>query len=331
MNVAGLTIEASGIEVDLQCSAKRDIKMLVGPIAASAEENGIPFLLKMVVLTVCFQDKVNELLQARAGPRGYVATRQNAQAVARTLWFRSTEGDLGHAIIIDANRIGPWSLNNPHCLITVLHELFHIPCEGRRLERLGEEEYTAGNDTPERMLDRQANLLLDEFDVDRQVDGFLRSFMRDADGQPWSLLRMKEALGEDWVQVLLVGLDRMPQVIDGRVEQYLLGRIDTQDIADELIPYVDDLLILLMHTASLYMGTDSWDGIMKRIREKEAFERFLNRHIDIILDQLEAPNLSLEESVQIVANAVERIFRNCGLNFEAGAEGLNIIVAAPLR
>ena len=328
MNVPGLTIQVPRIEVELQFSVKRDIRALVGPIAAAAEKSGLPFLLKLVVLTDCFQDEVNKLLQDRAGPGGYIAVRQNAQAIARTLWFRSAEGDLGHAIIIDANQIGPWSLNNPRCLTTVLHELFHIPCEGRRLERLGEEEYTAGNDTPERMLDRQANLLLDEFDVDRQVDGFLQSTKTDADGQPWSLLRLNEALGEDWIQGLLAGLDEMPQVIDGRVEQYLLGQIETQDIA-ELIPYVNDLLTLLTHTASLYLGTDSWDAIMKRIEEKEAFDRFLSGHIETILDQLEASKLPLQESVEIVANALERVFRNCGLHFEAGTEGLYIAVASP--
>ena len=75
---AGLSIEVSGIDVELQCFAERDIRTLVGSIGAATEQNELPFSLKLVRITDRFQDDVNQLLQERAGPRGYVAARENA-------------------------------------------------------------------------------------------------------------------------------------------------------------------------------------------------------------------------------------------------------------
>ena len=97
-------------------------------------------------------------------------SRKNAHAIGKTLWMRSEQGDIGFTVIIDAKQIGPWSLNNPLCLTTVLHELIHVFYEERHLKRLGEEEYVAVANTSERLLDGLATSLLDEFVVDRFVD-----------------------------------------------------------------------------------------------------------------------------------------------------------------
>ena len=330
-NEGGFRIELPGIPAKLRRLAEDDIRKLAHPIGSAAEQKKLPFMLRVVRITDSFQDDVNQLLQERAGPTGYVAARDNAHAIGRTLWFRSPDGDLGLAIVIDANKVNPWSLNNPDCLVTVLHELVHVLYEACRLKRLGEEEYIAGNDTAERMLDRWANLLVDEFDVDRQVDRLLQGLARKEDGQPWSLQELKEAQGEDWVQGLLDGLNQMPQVIDDSVWQYRIGQMGIQRLADGVIPYVNDLLTLAVHTASLYIGTDDWQGIEERIKETDSFNRFLKEHLDTILSQLDSSRRPLEESIQIVASAVEGIFQNCGLSFKTVPEGLYIAVGAPSR
>ena len=116
-------------------------------------------------------------------------------------------------MIIDAKQIGSWSLSNPRCLTTVLHELIHVLYEQRHLKRLGEEEYTAVGHTRERWLDRWASLLLDEFDVDRLVDTLVRGLAKKEDGQPWSLQEVEAAQGIDWVQGLLGALKQMPHGI----------------------------------------------------------------------------------------------------------------------
>ena len=136
------------------------------------------------------------------------------------------------------------------------------------------------------MLERWANLLLDEFDVDRQVDSMLQRLAKKEDGRPWSLRELKEAQAEDWVQGMLDGLNEMPHVIDDRVRQYRIGQISIQHLADCVIPYVNDLLTLTAHTASLYMGTDNWQSIEKSIKETDSFNRFLKDHLDAILDSL---------------------------------------------
>ena len=286
-------------------------------------------MLKLVLVTDSFQDEVNRFLQERAGPSGYVARRENVQAIARTLWVRSDEGVLSFVIVIDANQGNPWSPENPQCLITVLHELLHVPQEVRRLEMLGEEEYTAGNDTAERMLNRNANLLIDEFDVDRIVDALLPLYAKDGNGQPLSLRDLMEAGGEDWVQSLLDGLDRMPQIIDERMHLVLSRKEDVQYLADRMIPYVFDLLIQVSHTVSLYMGTDLWVGIMDSIRKTGASERFLKEHLTSILGRLDDGQAPLADSVQVVANALEGIYQNCGLTFPKCSEGLYIVPRTP--
>ena len=163
-------IEVPGIPPELQAAAKEDIGRLLDAVTRIADKQGLQFLLDKVRVTDRFEDDVNQLLRERSGFNGYVAARVNAHAIAKTLWTRSEQGDLGFVVIVDASQIGPWALSNSRCLITVLHELIHVLREERHLERLGEEEYTAGRDTRERWLDGWGCLLLDEFDVDRMVD-----------------------------------------------------------------------------------------------------------------------------------------------------------------
>ena len=67
----------------------------------------LPYMLKVVRVTNSFQDDVNQLLQERVGPTGYVAARDNAHAIGRTSWFRSPNGDIGFEIAIDANKVNP--------------------------------------------------------------------------------------------------------------------------------------------------------------------------------------------------------------------------------
>ena len=325
------SVDLPGIPSESRSVAERDIRTLADAVAAATEKRGLPFLLKLVRVTSSFQEDVNFFLKERAGPSGYIAARANAHAIARTLWIRAAEGDLGFAVVVNADAVNPWNLNNPNCLITVSHELFHVMYEASRLKRLGEGEYTAGNNNAERMLDRWANLLLDEFDVDRRVDALVRALTMKEDGHSWSLRELKEALGEDWVQGLIDSLDRAPQVVDEEVGRYLAGSTDIQHLADELLPYVNDMITLLAHTASLYMGTDSWPRILESIKETETSKRFLKGHLDTILGHLEDTQMASEESIQAVASALEEIFRNCGLVFETLQEGLYITVQMPSR
>ena len=164
------TIEVPGVPVGLQSLAKEDIGILLNAVSTIADAQGIQFLLNKIRVTDCFEDDVNRLLNERSGLTGYVAARNNAHAIGKTLWIRSQQGDLSFAVIIDAKQIGSWGLKNPRCLTTVLHELIHVLYEERHFKRLGEEEYTADADTRERWLDGWASSLLDEFDVDRLVN-----------------------------------------------------------------------------------------------------------------------------------------------------------------
>jgi len=189
------TIEVPGIPPGLQATAKEDIGRLLDAITRVADKQGMQFLLDRVRVTDRFEDDVNQLLSERSGFTGYVAARRNAHAIAKTLWIRSKQGDLGFVVIVDASQIGPWALSNSRCLITVLHELIHVFREERHLERLGEEEYTADGDTRERWLDGWGCLLLDEFDVDRMVDAIVGGLATKEDGQPWSLRELDEAQG----------------------------------------------------------------------------------------------------------------------------------------
>ena len=267
-SIRDYAVEVSGVPADLRSVAEEDIRKLANGIAGAANELGIPFLLQQVRLTGSFEDEVNQMLLERSAITGYIAERNNAHAVAKTIWTRSAEGDFGFSVVIDANMIGPWSLNNPGCLITVLHELSHVLCEVRHIERLGKEEYTATGDTRERWLDRWATLILDEFIVDRIVDRIIQGIATKEDGQPWSLRELEEYQGIDWVSGLLDRLDHMPKFVDEKVSEFRNWRIGIDDLAASVIPAVKDLLALLSHAASKYLGTDIWAEAVERIKRR---------------------------------------------------------------
>jgi len=323
------TIEVPGIPPGLQATAKEDIGRLLDAITRVADKQGMQFLLDRVRVTDRFEDDVNQLLSERSGFTGYVAARRNAHAIAKTLWIRSKQGDLGFVVIVDASQIGPWALSNSRCLITVLHELIHVFREERHLERLGEEEYTADGDTRERWLDGWGCLLLDEFDVDRMVDAIVGGLATKEDGQPWSLRELDEAQGLDWVHGLLDNLGRLPGFVDEEVWKYRNRQMGIDDLAMSVIPFVRDLLRLLSHTAARYMGDDLWPDIVERVKETVASQRFLKEHLDIILARLDDAQSPLEESVRVVGQAVEGIYHNCGLGFRTVPEGVYISVSEP--
>ena len=130
-------IEVPGLPAGLQSTAKEDIGRLLDAIARVADKQGKQFLLDKVRVSDRFEDDVNRLLDERSGLNGYVAARRNAHAIAKTIWTRSPQGGIGFVVIIDASQIGPWAINNPLCLTTVLHELIHVLREERHLQRLG--------------------------------------------------------------------------------------------------------------------------------------------------------------------------------------------------
>ena len=152
-------IEVPGVRSELQSRAKEDIGLLVDAMAVAANAQGLKFLLSKIRVTDHFEHDVNGLPGEHSGLAGHAAARQHAQAIGKTLWTRSQQGELGFVVLIDAKLIGSWDLKNPLCLTTVLHELVHVLYEERRLQRLGEDEYTAVADTRERWLDGWATFI----------------------------------------------------------------------------------------------------------------------------------------------------------------------------
>ena len=80
------------------------------------------------------------------------------------------------------------------------------------------------------------------------------------------------------------------------------------------------------------MGTELWPGIAEQIKETDRLLNVSSRNTSILsLVSLVIAQLPFEESVQIVAHAVEGIFYNCGLSFQTIPEGVYISVDAPSR
>ncbi len=255
--------------------------------------------------------------------------RAHVRALGKTLWLRSEYGEVEFVIVIDAVQAGPWEPNNPRWMATVLHELFHVLLDGHYIANRGAEEYTAVADTRERLLHRWAKGLLDEFAADRLVDHLVRSRLTNSAGKPWSLRELEEARGVDWVGALLDGLGQMPDALDDKISQFRNWRMGIDELCVAVIPEINDILNLLVHTASLYIDTERWPDILSAIEDTTTSRRFLRHHLKSILDQLENPDLPFDESVKTVECAVEGIFLNCGLGFRTVAGGLYISVDAP--
>ena len=323
-------IDAPGLPVKLQPRAEADIRKLVEAIASKAERSGSRFLLERLLVTSSYEEEVNRIRRGRLDVAKYVAVRSSVHAIGSTLWTRLQQGDIKFAVVVDATQIGAWSLNNPTCLVTVLHELFHVILESDQLGKLGGEAYTAPSDTKELILYRWADNILDEFDVDREVDGIVRLLTKD-DGNRWSLREFEESMGVDWSRSLLNSLDRMPKLIDEKIGLYRTRQIELDDLAAEVFPQMRDLLILLCHTAAIYEGTASWSKTLRYIRETESAQRFLKEHLDTILGQLDNNDATIASSVAIIADAIDGILRNCGLSLATVEQGLYIGVDAPSR
>ena len=329
LNNTAFRVEVPGLPPDVASVAEEDIRTLANAIVVSAKELRVPFMLELVRITRQFEEDVIQLFQQKYGFSFYSATRSDVQALGKTLWVRSADGEIKFVVIIDANLIGQWSLTNPQCLTTVLHELAHVVYEGQHLAMLGEEEFSADGDTRERLLDRWARTLLDEFRADRLVDSLVRSLATNENGRPWTLRELDEAQGVIWRESLLAGLRRMPETIDEKVWQYRTRRMDLDALATEVIPYVNDLLVLLAHTASRYLEDAQWDEIVGHIKETDASIRFLGDHLDMILEQFEGSSNPLVASIQSLSDAIEGIFGRCGLTFRTVPEGVWIGVDAP--
>ena len=323
------TIRVPGIPAEDKSLAERDIGRWVDVVAAAANALGVRFLLKSICVTNRFEEEVNRLLRERSGLAGYSAVRSSVHAIGKTLWVRSQPGDLGFAVLIDASEVDSWRDNNARCVTTILHELSHVLYEERHLRRLGEDEYTAGANTRERWLDRWATTLLDEFDVNRLVDTLLRQMASRGDGRHWSLRELEEAQGLDWGEGLRDALRRVPHSVDEWVWKYRVRQVAIDDLTDVVIPEINDLLVLLTHTASRYTDTDRWPGMVRDITGTEASRRLLGEHLDTILGVFSDRNLPLDESIHIVARAIEGVFANCGLRFRTVREGVYVSVDAP--
>ena len=325
----GFSVEAPGLPPNVASVAEEDIRTLANAIIVSTKELRVPFRLELVRITRQFEEDVNRLFQQKHGLSFYSATRSDVQALGKTLWIRSADGQIKFVVIIDANLIGQWSLTNAQCVTTVLHELSHVVYEGQHLAMLGEEEFTADRDTRERWLDRWARTLLDEFRADRLVDSLVRALATNENGRPWTLRELDEAQGVIWRESLLAGLRTMPETIDEKVWQYRTRRTDIDDLAREVIPYVNDLLVLLAHTVSRYLKDAQWDEIVGHIRETDASVRFFGDHLDVILEQFEDYSNPLDASIHNLSDSIEGIFGRCGLTFRTVPKGVWIGVDSP--
>ena len=323
------TVDISRMPPNLQSLAEGDIRWLAGLVAAFAEKRDLPFLLKEVRLTTNFSEDVNDLLHEKKGTSGYAAHRDNVLAYGKTIGVHSQQEGYGFIVLVDANLIGQWSLTNPWCLVVILHELSHVLFEGRALKRLGEKRYIGLEHTRESMLEGMARSLIDEYDVDRLVNEFVKTICTKDNGQPWSLREIEEGKGLHWVETLVTALKELPRSIDDVVLKYRTGRISIDYLGTRAVSVVKDFLILLSHTAAMYIDSESWPAIGGRLESSEASRRFLKDHIKTILDELTHPSLPFELSLKNVAHAIEEIFRHCGIRFKTVPEGMYIAVDWP--
>ena len=323
------TVDVSRISPELQTLAERDIRWLAALVAAFAEKRELPFLLQEVRLTTQFSEDVNDLLLERWGTSGYAAHRDNVLAYGTTIWVHSQQEGHGFIVLVDANLIGPWSLTNPWCLVVILHELSHVLYEARALKRLGEEGYMKLEQSRESLLEGMAKSLIDEYDVDCLVNEFVKKIATKDNGQPWSLREIEEAKGLNWVETLITALEEMPPRIEDIVMRYRTRRISIDCLEKRGVSVVQDFLILLSHTAAMYMDSENWPAIFERLGSTEASRRFLKDHVRTILDELTHPTLPFETSLQNVAHAIEDVFRHCGITFKTVPEGMYIAVDLP--
>lgn len=326
-------VNVAAIGEEYQDAAEKDIKVLASFAAGVARALELPFLLQEIRLTESLQEDANEIFrQKRDLPGEYSTRRDDVFAYAKTLWVLSQDGEVEFVVLIDLRFICPWNLNSPWFLVAVLHELGHVVFEAQALKRLGQEEYLTSELTRESLLRSLSKTTIDEFRVDRLVDLLLKSYFTDDTGNPYSLHRIEEEVkAMDWAGSLMSALQKLPQRIDGVVCSYKTRKIGLEELLDKAPSLVQDVLVLFSHTCALYLGTDSWSCIDERLKETEAARRFLGGHFEAIAEALLSDDLTIEESLGIVALAIENIFRSCGLTFEDTPEGLYTAVNWPAQ
>ena len=148
-------------------------------------------------------------------------------------------------------------------------------------------------------------------------------------GEPFSLLELEEAKGMDWANGTLSALQKMPSLVDKNVEKYKTGQMNLHEFLAIVMPCIKDLLILITHTASIYRESASWQGIVEQIQATEAYERFLNEHLESILGQLNPEQIQYKSALAVVMGHVEKILENCGLTLKTCPQGLYVGVTWP--
>ena len=326
-------VDVSEISEEYRDVAERDIRMLVSVAARFADALGLPFLLQEIRLTAQLQEDANGLYRQRQVELGeYSALRDDVRAYGTTIWTRSLDGELKFVVLIDLKSVSPPSFKNPWFLVGVLHELGHVVYETQDLERLGQERYVTSEYTKEWLLESMSKTIIDEYRVDRLVDWVVKNIRNNYTGNPLSLREFEEDLKDiDWVGGLESALEKMPQRIDDVVYRYRTRQIELDELLARVHSNVKDILVLFSHTCALYMGTDSWVDIIESLNETEASRRFLGGHIEVIAEALMTNELANEDALQVVAHAIECIFRSCGLTFEDTSEGLYTAVDWPTQ
>lgn len=326
-------VDVSGIGEEYRDVAERDIRLLASIAARIADRAGLPFLLQAIRLTAQLQKDSNEIYRQRRDETGeYSALRDDVLAYGKTIWSCSADGELAFVVLIDSRVVCPWNLENPWFLVVVLHELGHVMYETQELKRLGQERYVAPEYTKERILESIARAIIDEYRVDRFVDGVVKTICTNGAGKPLSLREIEEDLKEmDWAGSFRSALEKMPQRIDDVVCRYKTRQIDLNELLAKVHSSVKDILVLFSHTCSLYLGTHSWSDIIESFNRTEASRRFLGGHLEVIAGALMSDELTIEDIMQVVTRAIENIFKSCGLTFEDTSEGLYTSVDWPTR
>lgn len=326
-------VSVAAIGEEYRDAAEKDIRVLASIAAGVAEGLELPFLLQEIRLTERLQEDANEIYRQERGSLGeYSARRDDVFAYAKTIWALSQDGEVRFVVLIDLRCISPWNFNNPWFLVAVLHELGHVVYETQALKRLGQEDYVSFELSRESLLGGISKTIIDEYKVDRLVDWILKEFITDDTGNPYSLHKVEEEVKEmDWAGSLVSALEKLPQRIDEMVYRYKTGQIGINELRNNAPSLVQDVLVLFSHTCALYLGTDSWTDIDEKLKETEASRRFLGGHIEAIAEALSNDELTIEDTLEEVAYAIECIFRSCGLTFEDSPEGLYTAVNWPTQ
>ena len=324
-------ISVAGVTENSRAKTIADIEQLVNISEKLAYRLSQPFKLAEIIVTDRFQEAVNQLELETGASGEYTCMRSDVRAVGTTRKVVLPGGDVQFVVIIDASQMDACDCTSPRFVATLYHELVHVRFNSCGVANEREDETVINPWSREAWLNGCAETILDEYDVDRHVDVVLRSVCKKSDGGDLRLRELEEAYQLDWVGGLVRGLNRMPSVIDGKIRAYQTGHIVIDDLAEQLVPYVKDLLTLMSHTIAIYDRSDQWPAILDLIRNTEGGRRFLRQNLDIIINQLSNRECSVSDAKTAIATAVEDIFVHCGLGFQTVDEGVYISVQAPAK